>query len=142
MAVSLEGREGHSQRGEVRLAIAGDLHNQWDQSDEELLIALAPDCLLVVGDLSDGQARIPRALAGLPLPVACVLGNHDCGRDASGERLRRQLGLLGDRHCGWGLRELRPPGVAVVGARPGTAGGGYHLSKAMRFTDSWSSTAP
>lgn len=132
MAISLEGQELPSLGVDLRLAIAGDLHNQWDQSDEDLLLRLAPDGFLVVGDLSNGHARIPRALARLPLPVACVLGNHDCGHDPSGEGLRRQLALLGERHCGWGLRELRPPGLAVVGARPATAGGGYHLSKAMR----------
>ena len=132
MAATLEGPSAAPSRGAIRLAIAGDLHSQWDPSDEELLLALAPDALLLVGDLSNGQPRIPRSLAQLPLPLACVLGNHDCGRDPSGESLRRQLALLGERHCGWGLRELRPPGLAVVGGRPGTAGGGFHLSRAMR----------
>ncbi|MFM7456188.1 MAG: TIGR04168 family protein, partial [Vulcanococcus sp.] len=117
---------------ELRIAIAGDLHGQWDASDERLLELLAPDALLVVGDLSDGQPRIPQRLAALPLPLACILGNHDAGRDPSGRTLRRQLDALGDRHCGWGLRELRPPGLAVVGARPGTAGGGFHLNRASQ----------
>jgi uncharacterized protein (TIGR04168 family) len=117
---------------ELRIAIAGDLHGQWDASDERLLELLAPDALLVVGDLSDGQPRIPQRLAALPLPLACILGNHDAGRDPSGRTLRRQLEALGDRHCGWGLRELRPPGLAVVGARPGTAGGGFHLNRASQ----------
>ena len=117
---------------ELRIAIAGDLHGQWDASDERLLEQLAPDALLVVGDLSDGQPRIPQRLAALPLPLACILGNHDAGRDPSGRTLRRQLDALGDRHCGWGLRELRPPGLAVVGARPGTAGGGFHLNRASQ----------
>jgi hypothetical protein len=51
-----------------------------------------------------------------------VLGNHDSGKDPSGRRLEQQLEILGERHCGWRLRELRPPGLSVVGARPGTAG--------------------
>ena len=114
---------------ELRIAIAGDLHGQWDASDEQVLERIAPDALLVVGDLSDGQQRIPARLASLALPLACVLGNHDCGRDPSGRTLRRQLETLGDRHCGWGLRELRPPGLAVVGARPASAGGGFHLNR-------------
>jgi uncharacterized protein (TIGR04168 family) len=59
-----------------------------------------------------------------------VLGNHDTGRDSSGGRLRHQLDLLGDLHCGWSLRTLTPPGLAVVGGRPATAGGGHHLSQA------------
>ncbi|NDC34679.1 MAG: TIGR04168 family protein [Synechococcaceae bacterium WB9_2_112] len=120
----------------MRLAIAGDLHGQWDHSDHALLELLAPDALLVVGDLSDGTPRIPALLRQLELPVACVLGNHDSGKDASGHTLTRQLAALGPLHIGWQLRELRPAdpacgaGVAVVGGRPGTAGGGFHLSRA------------
>lgn len=115
----------------LEIAVAGDLHDQWSETDQALIEALAPDALLLVGDFSDGLERIPRLLRRLALPVACVVGNHDTGRDASGRRLQRQLDLLGDLHCGWGLRQLRPPGLAVVGARPGTAGGGYKLSKAV-----------
>lgn len=117
---------------DLHLAIAGDLHDQWDASDHELLARLRPDALLLVGDFSDGDSRIPMLLAGLDLPLACIIGNHDTGKDGSGRRLREQLSLLGDLHCGWGLRELRPPGLAVVGARPGTAGGGFQLSRAVR----------
>ena len=117
---------------ELRIAIAGDLHGQWDSTDEALLHLLAPDAVLVVGDLSDGNSRIPARLAALDLPLACILGNHDTGRDPSGRTLRRQLDLLGERHCGWGLRELRPPGLAVVGARPASAGGGFHLNPGAR----------
>jgi uncharacterized protein (TIGR04168 family) len=117
---------------ELEIAVAGDLHDQWDERDNLMLERLAPDALLLVGDFSDGRGRIPRLLSQLSLPIACVLGNHDAGKDPSGHRLRRQLDLLGDRHCGWGLRQLTPPGLAVVGARPGTAGGGYRLSKAVR----------
>jgi uncharacterized protein (TIGR04168 family) len=119
-------------RPEMRIAVAGDLHDQWDERDNRLLERLAPDALLLVGDLSDGRGRIPRLLGDLSLPLACVLGNHDAGRDPSGHRLRRQSDLLGELHCGWGLRQLVPPGLAVVGGRPGTAGGGFHLSKAVK----------
>jgi uncharacterized protein (TIGR04168 family) len=113
----------------LKLAIAGDLHGQWDASDHTLLELLAPDALLVVGDLSDGKPRIPALLRQLQLPVACILGNHDSGKDPSGRTLQRQIDALGPLHCGWNLRQLHPPGLAVVGARPGTAGGGFHLSK-------------
>ncbi|MFM7315137.1 MAG: TIGR04168 family protein [Cyanobium sp.] len=117
---------------DLHLAIAGDLHDQWDASDHELLARIRPDALLLVGDFSDGDIRIPTLLAGLDIPLACVVGNHDAGKDGSGRRLRQQIDLLGERHCAWGLRELHPPGLAVVGARPGTAGGGFHLSRAVR----------
>jgi uncharacterized protein (TIGR04168 family) len=116
----------------LRLAVVGDPHGAWDGSDAAVLERVAPDALLVVGDLSDGQPRIPAALRRLPLPVACILGNHDAGRDPSGRTLRRQLEALGDLHCGWALRQLSPPGLAVVGARPGTAGGGFRLSRAVQ----------
>lgn len=132
MTSTLEAHQESSSGADLQLAIAGDLHNQWDHTDVDLLLALAPAGLLVVGDLSNGQQRIPRSLADLPLPLACVLGNHDCGRDPSGEILQRQLTLLGERHCGWGRCDLKPPGLAVVGARPGTAGGGYQLSRAVQ----------
>ena len=113
---------------DLRIAIAGDLHGAWDHSDHSLLAILKPDGLLVVGDLSDGHQRIPSLLRQLKLPVACVLGNHDTGKDSSGRTLQRQIEALGPLHCGWGLCQW--PGLAVVGARPATAGGGFHLSQA------------
>ncbi len=116
----------------MRIAIAGDLHGQWDSLDVGLLRRLAPDVVLVVGDLSDGQERIAASLASLDHPLACILGNHDTGKDPSGRRLQRQIDLLGERHCGWALRNLDPPGLAVVGGRPGSAGGGYHLSRPVQ----------
>lgn len=115
---------------ELQIAIAGDLHDQWDDSDHRLLAAIRPDALLLVGDLSDGDGRIPGLLRRLPLPLACVLGNHDAGKDPSGGSLQRQIDRLADLHCGWGLRTLEPPGLAVAGGRPATAGGGHHLSRA------------
>ncbi len=116
----------------MRIAIAGDLHGQWDPLDVQLLGRLRPDAVLVVGDLSDGQERIAASLGNLDHPLACILGNHDTGKDHSGRKLQRQIDLLGDRHCGWSLRTLHPPGLAVVGGRPGSAGGGYLLSKPVK----------
>ena len=116
----------------LRLAIAGDIHDQWNHQDHELLRCLQPDALLVVGDLSEGGQRIAAMLHQVEIPLACVLGNHDSGKDPSGRRLEQQLEMLGERHCGWRLRELRPPGLAVVGARPGPAGGGFRVSQAVR----------
>ena len=116
----------------MRIAIAGDLHGQWDRADVGLLRILAPDAVLVVGDLSDGQERIAASLAGVEQPLACILGNHDTGKDDSGRKLQRQIDLLGERHCGWRRCELDPPGLSVVGARPASKGGGYHLSMGVK----------
>ena len=103
IGASADPNRGKNPRKDLQIAIAGDLHGQWDGLDEELLDLLRPDALMVVGDLSDGDQLIAARLGRLKLPMACVLGNHDAGRDASGRTLQRQLSLLGDRHCGWGL---------------------------------------
>ncbi len=116
----------------MRLAIAGDLHGDWSCQDEYLLDRLRPDALLFVGDLSDGDLRLVKAITRLQLPCAVILGNHDRGRDRSGEQLRQQLSMLGDLDCSWKLRDWPRPAVAVVGARPCSAGGGFHLSRAVQ----------
>ena len=119
------------------------MHGQWGPRDRQLLERLQPDAVLFVGDLSDGDLRLVKAIAALPLPTAVILGNHDHGKDASGQVFQQQLNLLGPRHCAWDLRRwdldaaidsegsVAPPAVSVLGARPGSAGGGFHLSKAI-----------
>ncbi len=116
----------------MRLAIAGDLHGDWTCHDEQLLEQLRPDALLFVGDLSDGDLRLVKAITRLKLPCAVILGNHDRGRDRSGERLRQQISMLGDLDCSWKLRNWSTPEVAIVGARPCSSGGGYQLSEAVQ----------
>lgn len=116
----------------MRIAVAGDLHGLWDAVDEAILQRLMPDAVLLVGDLGEADDRVSRRVARLPHPVACVLGNHDAGNDATGHALQRQLQHLGVVHCGWGIRWLEPPGLAVVGGRPASSGGGYVLSPAVR----------
>ena len=91
---------------------------------------LQPDAVLFVGDLSDGDLRLTRRLCALPYPKAFILGNHDRGRDRSGGVLRQQLALLKGVHCGWSRLDLSPLPLSVVGGRPCSSGGGYHLSKA------------
>lgn len=118
----------------LRLAIAGDLHGQWNDLDARLLDQLQPDAVLFVGDLSDGDLRLVKAIAALPIPTAVILGNHDRGKDATGELFQRQVKVLGDRHCAWSLRNWSAPALSVLGARPGSAGGGFHLSRAMAAT--------
>nr|YP_009530334.1 putative transcripton factor [Paulinella micropora]AXY63023.1 putative transcripton factor [Paulinella micropora] len=117
----------------LRIAIAGDLHGQWGTPDIKLLSLLNPDALLVVGDFSEGDTNISTQLTQLNIPVACILGNHDTGRDDSGCKIRRHLNILGDLHCGWSLRQWDTP-ISVVGARPGSTGGGFHLSNAIKST--------
>nr|YP_002048780.1 putative transcripton factor [Paulinella chromatophora]ACB42570.1 putative transcripton factor [Paulinella chromatophora] len=114
----------------LRIAIAGDLHGQWDATDIELLNLLQPDACLMVGDFSEGEPNIAVQLSKLHVPVACILGNHDTGKDPSGEKFQNQLNILGDLHCAWSWRQWKPP-IGIVGARPGSAGGGFQVSKAI-----------
>ena len=87
---------------------------------------------MFVGDLSEGDLRLIKNIKQITLPKAVILGNHDRGHDPSGRLLQTQLSLLGELHCGWGLRSWLHPPVAVVGARPCSGGGGFSLSKAVQ----------
>lgn len=93
---------------------------------------MQPDAVLFVGDLSDGDLRLTRRLRDLPYPMAMILGNHDRGRDQSGGVLKQQLALIKQVDCGWMRRDLAPLPLSVVGGRPCSSGGGYHLSKAVK----------
>ena len=97
-----------------------------------MLLDLDPDAVLFVGDIGEGDFKLIKAIKNIPLPKAIILGNHDRGHDPSGEVLRAQLNLLGDIHCAWSLRQWDKPSLAVVGARPCSAGGGFFLSKAVQ----------
>lgn len=121
-----------AQSQRLRLAIAGDLHGDWSDADVALLERLAPDAVLFVGDLSDGDLRLTKSITRLPYPVAVILGNHDRGRDPTGQVFQQQIDLLGERHCAWRLRRWDTPQLGVVGCRPGSAGGGFHLSRAVQ----------
>ena len=116
----------------MRLAIAGDLHGDWTFDDEQLLDQLKPDAVLFVGDLGDGDLRLVKAITRLNRPCAVILGNHDRGRDRSGEKLRQQLLMLGELDCSWRMRNWSSPPVAIIGGRPCSSGGGFHLSEAVR----------
>ncbi len=87
---------------------------------------------MFVGDLSDGDIRIAKSITQLPFPKAVILGNHDRGGDPSGNVLQSQLRLLAGLHCGWKHLYWEELGVSVVGARPCSGGGGFHLSEAVK----------
>ena len=119
--------EGNFQKNltDIRIAIAGDLHGSWSQDDLDLLLELNPDGVLFVGDLSDGDLRIVRAINKISIPTSVILGNHDRGRGGSGDVLRAQLDLLGEKNCSWNLSKWALNELSVVGARPCSGGGGY-----------------
>ncbi len=97
-----------------------------------MLEQLKPDAVLFVGDLGEGDLKLIKDLKTISIPSAVILGNHDRGIDHTGERLRTSLSLLDDLHCGWDLKNWTSPNIAVVGARPCSAGGGFYLSSEVQ----------
>ncbi len=89
---------------------------------------MRPDAVLFVGDLGEGDIKVVKAIKKLPLPKAVILGNHDHGRDRTGELLKAQLNLLGEFNCAWSLRTWKYPPIGLIGARPCSAGGGFYIS--------------
>ena len=61
----------------ITIAIVGDVHDLWDEVEEDILVALGTDLVLFVGDFGNESVDIVRQIACLKLPKAAILGNHD-----------------------------------------------------------------
>jgi uncharacterized protein (TIGR04168 family) len=120
----------------TRIAIVGDIHHQWDNTDHVALHGLGVDLVLFVGDYGNEAVDIVRQISQLDLPKAAIMGNHDawysvtakgkerCPYDRAQEDwVQQQLDLLGDAHVGYGCKDFPDLGVSVVGARPFSWGG-------------------
>ncbi len=60
-----------------------------------------------------------------------ILGNHDRGKDSSGETLLKQIRVLQEKYCAWDLKIFNKQ-LNIISARPCSSGGGYFLSKEVR----------
>ncbi|MBF2036855.1 MAG: TIGR04168 family protein [Leptolyngbyaceae cyanobacterium T60_A2020_046] len=120
----------------VRIAVVGDVHDQWDEGDAIALAHLNIDLVLFVGDFGNEAVEIVAHIADLPIPKAVILGNHDAwytatpwGRRKSPydrrqeDRVQQQLDLLGETHVGYGKLDFPAWGLSVVGGRPFSWGG-------------------
>jgi uncharacterized protein (TIGR04168 family) len=120
----------------IKIAVVGDVHDQWDAEDESVLQHLGVDLVLFVGDFGNESLPVVGAIASLALPKAAVLGNHDawytvtdwgrkkCPYDRTVEdRVQKQLDLLGEAHVGYSKLDFPDLGLTVVGARPFSWGG-------------------
>jgi uncharacterized protein (TIGR04168 family) len=120
----------------LRIAVIGDVHDQWEHDDAIALQRLGVDLALFVGDFGNEAVEVVREIAALPLPKATILGNHDawytatpwgqrkCPYDRAQEnRVQQQLDLLGETHVGYGKLELPQFGLTVIGGRPFSWGG-------------------
>lgn len=121
---------------DLKIAIVGDVHDQWDENDRYALHALNVDLLLFVGDFGNESVDIVRQVAAIDIPKAIILGNHDAwysstrkGRENSPydrnleDRLQQQLDLLGETHVGYGKLDFPELDLSIVGGRPFSSGG-------------------
>jgi predicted phosphodiesterase len=66
-----------SQERGVRIAVIGDVHDQWEPQDAIALHHLQVDLVLLVGDFGNESLTVVQQIADLDLPKAVILGNHD-----------------------------------------------------------------
>ncbi|WIA29197.1 hypothetical protein OEZ86_011708 [Tetradesmus obliquus] len=63
--------------GRTRLAVVGDVHDQWSAKDAAALKALDVDFTLFVGDFGNEKVSVVKEIASIGEPKAVILGNHD-----------------------------------------------------------------
>ena len=120
----------------TRIAVVGDIHDQWEADDGIALQQLGVDLVLFVGDFGNESVEIVRAIAALDIPKAAIFGNHDAwytatdwGRKKSPydheeeDWVQEQLDLLGETHVGYGKLDFPALNLTVVGSRPFSWGG-------------------
>lgn len=120
----------------IRIAVVGDIHDQWEADDGIALQQLGVDLVLFVGDFGNESVEVVRAIAALDLPKAAVFGNHDawytatdwgrkkCPYDRKKEDwVQEQLDLLKQAHVGYGKLDFPALNLTVVGSRPFSWGG-------------------
>lgn len=123
----------------MRLALVGDIHGCWDESDNAYFARAAVDMVLFTGDLAvftgNRTFRIAEVIARLEKPFAIVAGNHDCvtmpaflgelthqellsnlAAGRIGKHYRKLQKMLGARLVGYSALDAGP--IVVVGARP------------------------
>jgi uncharacterized protein (TIGR04168 family) len=115
----------------IKIAVVGDIHDQWEAEDSLALQQLKVDLVLFVGDFGNEAVDVVRAVAMLDLPKAVILGNHDAWYTASEwgkrkspynhareDRVQQQLDLLGCAHVGYSYLDFPTLNLSVVGGRP------------------------
>lgn len=126
----------------MRIAVIGDVHEYWDETDNRYFNAADVDCVLFVGDLARvaGGTEVARQLSALRRRTVVIPGNHDAcvplqlfaemahrpaaRRLSRGHEQRIQSidDALGDAELG-GYRLHHFPELDIVTARPHAMGG-------------------
>lgn len=125
----------------IKIAVVGDVHDQWEPEDEQALKHLGVDLVLFVGDFGNESVEVVRAIAQVDLPKAVIFGNHDAWYSASDwgrkrspydskleDRVQQQIDLLGQTFVGYGFLDLPELNLSVVGSRPFSWGGETFLN--------------
>ncbi|MEO3705695.1 TIGR04168 family protein [Trichormus azollae] len=120
----------------LKIAVVGDVHDQWEVEDGLALKHLGVDLVLFVGDFGNESVEVVRVIASLDIPKAAVMGNHDawysatewgrkkCPYDRMKEDwLQKQIDLLGLAHVSYSKLDFPEWNLTVVGGRPFTWGG-------------------
>ncbi|BFG40266.1 hypothetical protein CerSpe_265400 [Prunus speciosa] len=118
-----------SARSSARIAIVGDVHDQWNlEEDTKALELLQPDLVLFTGDFGEENVELVQSVAELGFAKAVILGNHDAWhtKQFSGKKkdaVQLQLECLGEEHVGYRRLDFPVVKLSVVGGRPFSCGG-------------------
>jgi uncharacterized protein (TIGR04168 family) len=120
----------------VKIAIVGDVHDEWEEADAIALQHLGVDLVLFVGDFGNEAVELVGRIAAVDLPKAAIFGNHDAWYTASDwgrskrpydpkteDRVQQQVDLLGTSYVGYGKLDLPQFDLSIVGSRPYSWGG-------------------
>ncbi|KAK0572829.1 hypothetical protein LWI29_037867 [Acer saccharum] len=113
----------------VRIAVVGDVHDDWDlQEDTKALQLLQPDLVLFTGDFGNENVELVRSVAHLEFPKAVILGNHDSWKTQQFSAKRKdgvqlQLECLGEEHVPYRRLDFPTIKLSIVGGRPFSCGG-------------------
>ncbi|XP_062233456.1 uncharacterized protein LOC133930748 [Phragmites australis] len=126
---SAAGAGAGAARRRVRIAVVGDVHNDWAlEEDSKALQFLQPDLVLFTGDYGNENVQLVKSISDLHFPKAAILGNHDCWHthqfsDKKADCVRLQLESLGEQHVGYKCLDFPTIKLSVVGGRPFSCGG-------------------
>ena len=120
----------------IKIAIVGDVHDQWEDADAIALKHLGVDLVLFVGDFGNEAVELVGRIASLDLPKAAIFGNHDAWYTASDwgrskrpydplveDRVQQQTNLLGTSCIGYGKLDFPQFNLSIIGSRPFSWGG-------------------
>jgi len=121
---------------QILIAVIGDVHDRWEEEDNQALIHLGVDLAIFVGDFGNESIEVVSLIAKLDIPKAVILGNHDAWYTATPwgqkkapydrtkeDRVQKQLDILGTSHIGYGKLDFPEFNLSLVGGRPFSWGG-------------------